>query len=408
MTTSPAEADASGAVVVPGVCEPSSTAVLRSLGRRGVDTVAVSEHAAPPSFVSRYCDEAVRVPSSTTASTAYRDALLSLARRESVRAVVPMRESDAYVLARDREAFAAHVAPVWPTADQLAAVQDRVRLYDLADRLDVPHPRTELLGAVSSWDRDLVVKARYALVADAYVDGASPDDARSPPKTVFLDPGVRPDVAAIRERMGHEPIAQEFVAGPEYSFRALFDRGEPVSTSLKRLVRGIKYTRGPSVCHRTVSVPALEAHGLALLEHLDWHGPASVGFIADPETGEYLLTEVNPRFWANLPMDVQAGVDMPHHYWCLATDRRESVASSYHAGTTTHYLMGELGHLQSVALGQDCPLVERPSLPRATWDVLTSVLADRRFDLLSRDDPRPFVRDAVNKTKLAVGDSFRP
>jgi hypothetical protein len=40
----------------------SSISCVRSLGRRGVRTIAVSEHRDRPAFASRYCDEKIIVP----------------------------------------------------------------------------------------------------------------------------------------------------------------------------------------------------------------------------------------------------------------------------------------------------------------------------------------------------------
>jgi predicted ATP-grasp superfamily ATP-dependent carboligase len=391
----------SPSVVVPAVGAASSTAVLRSLGPRGVHTIAVSEQDRPPAFASKYCDEAVRVPDPATDLLGYADALLSLARREDVRAITPMREEDVYVLAQYRGTFDDHITPLWPTADQLDAVQDRERMYALAEELDIPMPETALLSEVEDWERELIVKGRYAILTEENGADVPPAALRSPPKTLFLESGATPDCERIRSEMGHDPIVQEYVRGTEYTFRGVFDHGEPVATSLKQLVRGIKYPRGPSICHRAASEPALEAHGLRLLDHLDWHGVASVGFIEDADTGEFKLMEVNPRFWSNLPMDVQAGVDTPYYYWRLATGGADGVDPSYRAGTTTHLLRGELVHLHSV-LAEEYPLAERPSAARTTWDILTSVTTHPNFDYLSRDDPGPFVRDLANTARTAL------
>ncbi|MGM0398137.1 MAG: carboxylate--amine ligase [Halobacteriota archaeon] len=391
------------AVVVPAVGAASSTTVLRSLGQRGIHTIAVSEHRNPPAFASKYCDESVRAPSPTEDVSAYRDALLSLAQRESVKAIIPMREADVYALAKYRERFAEHVTPLWPTLDQLTAVQDRKRLFAIADEIGVPMPETALLEAVTDWDRERIVKSRYAILTGDHEDSVSTAGTVSLPKTIFLESGERPELDAIRESMHHDPIVQEYVRGTEYTFRGVFDHGEPVATTLKELVRGIKYPRGPSICHRAASEPALEAYGLKLLDHLDWHGLASVGFIRDEETGEAKLMEVNPRFWASLPMDIHAGVDHPYYYWALATGVGERVDPEYRVGTTSHLLRGELVHLHSV-LTEDYPLVERPSVPDTVWDILTSVAAHPHFDYLSLDDPGPFVRDGLNavRTNVAV------
>jgi hypothetical protein len=217
----------------------------------------------------------------------------------------------------------------------------------------------------------------------------------SMPKTIFLDASAPQDPAAIRDSFHHDPIVQDFVPGTEYTFRGLFDDGEPVATTLKELVRGIKYSRGPSICHRAAHEPDLEAYGLELLEHLEWNGLASVGFIRDAETGAPKLMEINPRFWASLPMDVHAGVDTPYYYWCQSTDAEESIDPEYAVGTTSRLLRGELVHLHSL-LFEEYPLVEKPPVSRTALDIVTSTLEQPNFDYLSTDDPGPFLQDTAN------------
>lgn len=61
----------------------------------------------------------------------------------------------------------------------------------------------------------------------------------------------------------------------------------------------------------------------------------------------------------------------------------------------TQLLRGEAVYLLSV-LREESPYVERPSFGRETQKVLTSIYNQPRFDYLSLDDSRPFVRDLPN------------
>lgn len=391
-----------GGVVVPAVSAASSAASLRSLGRRGIPTVAVSEDPNAPSFSSRFCDERVVVPSPAEELVAYKDALLSLARRDDVRTILPMREADVYVLSRYSSAFDGHVTPVWPTLDDLTTVHDRLQLLQAAQEAGVSIPETQLLDEVDDWDRRLVVKARYSLLADAYVESVPPTRAVDPGPTRYLQPGTEPDVRAIREAMGHVPIVQEYVPGTEYAFWALYDHGTPVATCQRNRIRGYQYAGNASIFRETVAEPRLEAAGRALLDHLDWHGLASVQFIEDEDTNEFTLMEINPRMWLSLPAAILAGVDFPYHVWRLANGDRPAVDPDYEVGVATHLLRGEVSYLNSV-LRKDFAYVERPAFRRALLDVLVSLCTQPRFDFLDFRDPGPFVRDALNTAVRALG-----
>jgi len=392
------DTSADGAVVVVSNQAPAAVTFVRSLGRRGVETIAAGERQQTPAVASRHCDEAVELPDPFTDLLAYRDVLLALAERSSVRTIVPVREPDVYVLAKYRASFGDHVATLWPDAETLERAHDRVALADAARAAGVAVPETELLTAVDSWTDRRIVKARYGFLADRYVDDIEPATARQMGATRYVDPGAPPDVDAIVEEMGHVPIVQEYVEGTEYTIRALYDRGERVLSTGKALRRGMKYPRGPSVYHEAVDIPELEAAGTAVLDELDWHGPASVGFIRDAETGTFKLLEINPRFWASLPCDVHAGVDYPYYYWQLAAGESGPFDPPYSPGTASHFLRGELVHLHSV-LTEEYAYVPRPSVAATVAGLGLSLLTQPNFDLFSLDDPRPFLRDVLNTVR---------
>ncbi|WP_049926077.1 carboxylate--amine ligase [Halopiger goleimassiliensis] len=392
-----------GTVVVPAIDAASSVACMRSLGRRGIDTIGISEQRRAPGFSSRYVGETIRVADPSADLSAYEDAILELAHRSDVRTVIPVREADVYVLARNYDRLDDLVATAWPTLERLRRVQDRSRLFDAARSADVATPETKPLDAWTEWDDDVIVKPRYTVHAPEY--STDFDERRvNERSTRYVPADATPDQAAIVEEMGHVPLVQEYVpTTDEYAFFALYDRGEPVATFQHRQERAWKYAGGPSAYRESIDVPELDAAGRRLLGELDWHGLAMVEFLRHPETGEFLLMEVNPRFWTSLPFTVQAGVDFPYLYWRQSTDRPITTEPSYEVGIGGHLLRGELLYLHSI-LSEEYPVVERPSFSRAVRNVLTSLAREPRFDYADLDDPLPFLRDSHNTVRQLFGE----
>ena len=391
---------ASGAIV-PAINTASSTAALRSLGQRGIKPVAISEREDPPGGRSRYRDELITVPDPTIDLVGYEERVLGLARRPDVRTILPFREADIYVLARNKQSLADHVGTPWPSLDTLRAVQDRVELFTAAEAVGVATPTTRTLDEWQDWERDVIVKPRYTVHATEYSDRFAESHTQWS-STRYLASDERPDRDELVGEIGHVPLVQEYVPkSDEYGFFALYDHGESVATFQHRQRRGWKYCGGPSAYRESTDIPELEAAGLRLLDELDWHGVAMVEFLRDPNTGEFKLMEVNPRFWSSLPFTVQAGVDFPHLYWSQATGRPIEEAPSYEVGVAGHLLRGELLHLHSI-LTEDYPLVDRPSFVRTAFDVATSLVRHPRFDYLDTDDLGPFIRDL----HLALGHLY--
>lgn len=382
-----------GTAVVPAITTGSSLACLRSLGRAGVRTIAVGDTKRIPAFRSRYCDERVLAPSPREDLAGYADALVTLAARPATRAVVPLRESDIYVLAKHRKAFAEHIATPWPDWETVRTVQDRLALVEAADAAGVVSPATDRLDEWDDWDGRTVIKPRYSILVEG--NGSFYPDVR------LVERGVEPAFEDVVAEMGHVPIVQEFVPGEEYGFFALCDRGEPVVTFQHRRIRSYTYAGGASVFRKSVRIPELAAAGTRLLRHLDWHGPAMVEFKRDERTGAFTLIEVNPRFWGSLPLAVHAGVDFPHQYYRLATGALDSRPNEYAVGVGSHVLVGECSYLNSV-WSHEYAHVPRPAFGTALVEVARSLYRHPNFDLASRDDPRPFVRHVANLTRDAV------
>ncbi|SFB92909.1 Predicted ATP-dependent carboligase, ATP-grasp superfamily [Halobiforma haloterrestris] len=397
---------ADSSVAVPAITAPSTLACFRSLGGRdGTDvrTIALAERDGIPATRSRYCDETVPVPSPHENLIAYKDALLSVAMRPDVRTIIPVRDVDVYVLAKYKDEFDGYVSTPWPDLETLAAVQDRVQLFDAAEAAGVSVPDTALLDSTDNdwdwdwdWDREWIVKARYSILVDEYVDRCTPAEYLDPPKTEYLPPGEEPDVDRLRREMNHVPLLQEYVpTTEEYGFFALYDHGEPVATFQHRQLRGYSYAGGASSFRESVRIPALEEAGRDLLDHLEWHGLAMVEFLRDDETGEFKLMEINPRFWSSLPFSVQAGADFPYYYWQLANGKRAEIDHEYEAGLAGHLLRGELLYLRSI-LVDDVELAEKPSFWSAVGEIAHSIVEHPRFDCASITDMRPFVRDMLD------------
>lgn len=386
------------AILIPADVSAKSLTCVRSLGTKGIRTVVASWKPSVPASASRYCDEYVSVPSPYHDLLAYKDTLLDLAAREDIHTIIPNQEVDAFVLSRYQSEFAEHVVPVCPRQETLRKVHDKLALTDVASAADVPFPETWLFDDVDDWQRELIIKPRYSVLTGEYVDTLLPYECNGRLDPLHPAPGVQPDRDDVLSAMfGHVPLVQTFVPIEyEYSFRALYDRGEPVATSLRRQLRGKTYAGGTSVYRELVELPEVSELGRKILDELEWHGLATVQFIQRSDTKTFELLEVNPRTWSSIPCDVRAGADYPYYYWLLANGRGDEIEPDHELGYGTHLLFGELQYLASVVT-HDYPNTPKPAFSTALWDVGRSLIAQPHFDYLVADDPAPFVHGAINR-----------
>ncbi len=340
---------------------------------------------------SRFCDESIRLPSPEDDFVTYKNALLRIASRPNVRTIIPVRAPDPYLFSKYHDEFSQHVSLVSQPFVTIKIAHDRIRLIEAAENAGVPVPETHCLNDVTDWSGEQIVKSRYNVLTEEYCESYSERDFATAKYVEHCGAGERPDLDTIRDEMQHVPIVQEYIhSSNEYVFGALYDHGEPVETFQHCQIRGDSYTGGGGVYRRSVDIPELELVGRTLLDHLDWHGLACIEYMRDVETGEFKLTEINPRLWQSVPCAVRAGADFPFDYWLLAMDRPELIDPGYEIGVGTHLLYGELGHLLSV-LNEKSALVDRPSFVRTLGEILWSCYEDPNFDLFRLDDSHVFV-----------------
>lgn len=166
---------------------------------------------------------------------------------------------------------------------------------------------------------------------------------------------------------------------------------------------GAKLRRWDEYLPETTHIPELEKVGRALLDHLDWHGFASIQFKKDAKTGEFTFMEINPRAWVSLSCPLEAGMDFPYYYWRLAGGEAVPDEIEFELGVGTHNLPSEGMYLGSI-LRDENSFVTPPPLPGALWEVVSSLYRQPNCEYLTLDDPGPFARVLLNTLSARIPD----
>lgn len=378
-------------VLIPTGDQMKSYACMRSLNRRGVRTIVASELDRIPHFSSRYCSERVRLSARPEDVLGYKDELLAIARRPDVLTAFPVRECDVFVFAKYRDEFDPHISLVTPDLPTLQTAHDRHQLAKNAASAGVPVARTRLLSEVNEFDTNVVIKSRYNILTDEYVDGYPADTLAEMKQVRFVSEGEQPDVESIRRQMEHDPIVQDFIPqADKHLYTAIWDNGEPLAAYQHRQIRQNSWVGGGGVYRKSVYSDAVDTVATELLEQLQWHGLACIEYVKDAETGEWKFLEINPRIWQSTTEALRAGADFPFYYWLQARDEADRIDLSYETGIPCHIAYGELSHLVSV-LRDDSPFVERPSFAKTALNIASSCLRHPRFDYIRADDPKLFL-----------------
>ena len=96
-------------------------------------------------------------------------------------------------------------------------------------------------------------------------------------------------------------------------------------------MRTLPDTIGSETLLKAVDMPELSAMGEAILDRLDYCGPAGIDFKRDPRTGRFKVIEINFRFGLSDGLPVDCGIDFPYIYYrdALGFETQRTTATDF-------------------------------------------------------------------------------
>ncbi len=197
-------------------------------------------------------------------------------------------------------------------------ILDKSELYAEAARASIPFPRT--------------VDTREAGPEQALAEVGLPCILKPAAKRPFYDEFgenlFRVESAEeFRQRVEqgerYGMLAQEILPATANDYftvgAALAPDGRVLATYVGQRLEIYPAGFGTTCLAQGVEQPELEAHAVAILQRLGYHGIAEVEFLRDPRDGEFKLLDLNTRPWKWIGLPIAAGVDLPWLVYAATT-----------------------------------------------------------------------------------------
>jgi predicted ATP-grasp superfamily ATP-dependent carboligase len=379
-------------------------AITRSLGQRGVSVLVGSEAAGSLASASRYCAGQVTYPSPYHHPEAFDRFLLDLVERERIDVLMPVTDVTTHLVARNWPALSRHCATAAPSFETFDFAANKMRLLQRAAQCDIPIPRTHFLDGAADL-RPLLGQVEYPAVVKP-LRSRIRTGAGWLVATVQYAHNEDELVRLYRDTeylAGYPSMIQERIVGPGVGVFVLCDHGRLRAAFAHRRIREKPPSGGASVVCESIALdPELLDQVMRLLGPIAWHGVAMMEFKQDRRTGRSYLMEVNGRFWGSLHLAVLAGVDFPYLSYQLALGQPFDSPRAYTVGVKSRWLLGDLDHLilRLFHTNGDQHLPHgTPSRARAVVDFLKMGGSGLHYDVISRDDPQPFIHEAHQYAK---------
>ena len=359
-----------GKVLLLGCGNRTFLAAVRSLGRAGLEVHAVSDRAGRPEFKSRYLSRLHDLPDL--------DSLLEMMARERFQLVLPLSEESILQLWEHRHEFpAVHFL----NAPAFEVTRDKFMTSQLARQLGIPQSDPQLVDLSS--DLSAFVFPLFAKPLQSCILGQP--DRHQVSRVHHLA-----ELQGLVQKEGRLLLERPF-PGHGVGLEVLALQGEVVVSFQHKRIRerpgwGSTYRLSEAVD------PRLEDAARRFMGATHYTGVGMLEFRRNRQ-GEFVLLEVNGRFWGSLPLAVAAGVDFPLYLYQAVVEGRRDFPRHYPVGLAARNLFGDLVWLQN------------------NWDVrrvlphMTTVLGEaarflrgrESWDSWAWDDPWPALHEIFSK-----------
>jgi predicted ATP-grasp superfamily ATP-dependent carboligase len=352
-------------------------ALVRSLGRKGIDVTVGERTFFNTSFFSKYCSRRIVYPSPRRYPDQFIDFITKEIKVNHYECLYPMEEETLLLLAQHRSEISRYTYLLIPDSQKIEFVRDKGNLLRFAEAHGIPTPKTFYeppSSALPPWGggegEGYVIKPRISSgsFGIAYVR-------------------EREDLIPLYQKVHAQypfPLVQEWIPDGAGTFgvSALFDEGADVKAAfIHKKLRMYPVQGGPSTLREGVEHLQIMELGLSLLKSLSWTGVAMAEFKVDPRDGIPKLMEVNPRFWGSLHLAIISGVDFPYLIFKMARGESFDPVLSYTMGKRCRWLLfGDILHFLS-----------NPHRFHLDPSFFRFFDPDTSYDIISQEDPLPIL-----------------
>jgi len=374
-------------VVIPGG-ENVSLAILRSLGKKGIDTTVVSTDHDSMVFYSKYCKNKVICKE-------FNYSLFSKFNENYI--VMPVNDDLVLKLSRYRGLKCRLPFPKYNVIRNIL-YKDRF-LHSCLER-GIPAPKTIVFTKEDykkNEKKDELTEMKFPLVL-------KPRRGSGSIGLFYINSkeGLEKNLPYALKKFGSVIIQEKIPYEEKFGVAVLAN----YESEIRRICvikhhREYPCTGGSGAFVETVKMPQLVRYTSKIVKSLDYYGIALAEFVIDKRSGEPKIMEINPRFWNSLQPMISAGVDFPYLLYRMVIDGDIEKNFEYRTGIRCRHIIFDTRSMMQVLRGnlED----DDRNLNKARRFInFIKFYESRCYYILSIDDPLPFLSVLLGTAKRKV------
>jgi D-aspartate ligase len=313
----------------------AAVAGVRGLGRGRIQVVTFGPDRAAAGLWSRYAASREVGPDAVTSPAAFAAGVARIARERGPLVVYPGREESIDALLEHLAEMPPELMLPFPANPALGRIRDKPGLAALTAEVGLRAPAAILEATAGEL-------LESSIPVPSVIKPAAPV-GRLGSASVIESHAQLQETLRRRQVPPEEPIlVQEQASGSLVSLELVLDREGRVAAQFQGLARETWPPKAGSISY-AVSVgpnPDLVERAAQFLANAGYWGLAQLDFVDDARG--MTLIDVNPRFYACLPLALACGVNLPLVWHAVATDSPLPPLGAYPVGVTYRWLKGDV------------------------------------------------------------------
>jgi len=387
----------------------SALAVTRSLGRRGHTIFVTGRKSGNLSASSKFCRKSFQTPDPMLDRKGFAYLITEIAFKEGINIIIPITEQSIYCLNDVRELLEKHSILACAPVDKMAAVSDKYKLFQLAEELGVPIPRTTYIDGPHDFQNKIPEIQEFPVVVKPSLSRIA--DGERIISTGVMYANCHDELSHLystKPALRYPSMIQELITGEGTGLFTLFDISCHLALFSHRRILEKPPSGGVSVMSQSVPLDyEMVENARRLLAKVEWQGVAMVEFKRDKRDGKAKLMEINGRFWGSLKLAIASGVDFPALCLDYFNGKKPAcVRSDYLIGQRLKWHLGMLDHILIRIKKGDRKLNLTPGTP-GIWRVMSELIhlngGSTTSDVLDTKDILPFLTELKFYIKELLG-----
>jgi len=313
-------------------CGVNGLGIIRSLGLKGLQIVAMSYDKTDFAQASKYVHERAKIPHPRIEEKGFVDFLIRNSHKWKDALILETNDDIAVTISKNRAELASCYKIVTADWDVLRRFIEKPETYRLAEGCDVPYPKTFLPKTSGE-----LCKIKDEIIYPCILKPVLGHEFMSR----FNSKGFKVDnynelllKFELCLESGHEVMVQEIIPGPDSNIYEctvyINSEGYINATFLSRKIRQNPPQFGVArVAISQDRILELEGFTERLLKEADFKGIAHAEFKRDPRDNQFKLLEINGRILRSNWLATYCGVNFPWIIYMDLVERKQVEVTDY-------------------------------------------------------------------------------